>query len=139
LYPSAAELQTILHLFVAFDWGDEVDVPHAARLVPREMHAAPAHPAVSPPLHYHPAPLRFRVAGLSLNLPECEPMTVDGVATVFDFGALSLAWSVPLQTSAAELSALAGRLANPSDVIESARRALQPMFEQLRPAIRGPK
>ena len=139
LNPSTAELQTILHLFVAFDWGDEIDVPHAARLVPGEMHAAPASAGVTPPLQYRPAPLRFRVPGLSLKLPECAPVTVDGVATVFDFGALSLAWSVPLQVSAAELSALAGRLASPTDVIETARRALQPLFEQLQPAIRGPK
>jgi hypothetical protein len=139
LNPSTAELQTILHLFVAFDWGDEIDVPHAARLVPGEMHAAPVRAGVSPPLQYHPAPLRFRVPGLSLNLPECESLNVDGVATVFDFGALSLAWNIPLYVSPGNLTALGGRLADPSGVIETARRALQPLFEQLRPAIRGAK
>ncbi len=139
LNPSTAELQTILHLFVAFDWGDEIDVPHAAQLVPRELQVAPAHPAGSPPLHYHPAPLRLRVAGLSLNLPECPPAKGDGVATIVDFAALSLAWSIPLHDSPEQLSALAGRLADPGGVIETARRALQPLFEQLRPAIRGAK
>jgi hypothetical protein len=133
------EFQAVLHLFVAFDWGDEIDVPHAARLVPGERHAAPASAGVSPPLQYRPAPLRFRVPGLALTLPECSPVTVDGVATVFDFGALSLAWRIPLHVSPDTISALAGRLADPSGVIETARRALQPLFEQVQPAIRGPK
>jgi hypothetical protein len=66
-------------------------------------------------------------------------VTVDGVATVFDFGALSLAWRIPLHVSPDTISALAGRLADPSGVIETARRALQPLFEQVQPAIRGPK
>src|SRR5439155_8153231 len=57
---------------------------------------------------------------------------------LFDFAAVSLALQVPFSLSAAEVSQLAGHLAEPADVVRAGRRALEPLFEQLRPALLDP-
>ena len=47
----AAIYRGLLHIFVAFDWGDEVNLELARKLVPAEVHALPRRrrtPARSP-------------------------------------------------------------------------------------------
>lgn len=136
--PSRSGLRATLHCFVAFDWGDEIDLELARRFAPSELHALPRKPRTPPSIQYRPFPLRFRLDPSPGSLPRI-PVTADGPvtadATVFDFGAVSSAFHFPLRLSESELAVLAGSLSESQDVIESARAVLEPLFERLRPAI----
>src|SRR5262245_47800296 len=48
-----------LHLYVAFDWGDELDLERARQLVPAEVHELPRRRRTPPSIAYRPPPLRF--------------------------------------------------------------------------------
>ncbi|HEY7158090.1 MAG TPA: hypothetical protein VH575_29325 [Gemmataceae bacterium] len=131
-----------LHLYVAFDWGDEIDLEHAARLVPAAVLTLARRPRTPSSITYKPPPLRFQLDPVSLDLPILTAMPISSVeATVFDFAAVSVALHAPFHATAADLTTLAGRLATPATglaLVQAARRALQPLHERLRPAIQKP-
>ncbi len=56
-------------------------------------------------------------------------------ATLFDFGGVSVAMHVPVSLSVTDLTRLAVCLADSDRLVEPAKRAAQPLFERLRPAI----
>src|ERR1700730_9267322 len=66
----ATVLTGTLHVFVAFDWGEEVDLDRARSLVPAEFHELPRRRRTPSSIAYRPPPLRFALAPLSLDLPE---------------------------------------------------------------------
>src|SRR5881275_3151161 len=107
----------ILHAFVAFDWGEEVDLDHARRLVPSAVHELPRRRRTPTSIAFRPAPLRVALAAPPLDLPEVGPATANAEAIVFDFAALSVSWQVPLRLPAPALSRLAGWLADPAPVL----------------------
>src|SRR6185437_6116151 len=62
-------------------------------------------------------------------------------ATVFDFAAVSVALHAPFRATAAQLTALAARFADPAtapSIVQTARRTLEPLHERIRPAIQKP-
>src|SRR5262249_59382547 len=65
-----APLAGVLHVYVAFDWGDEVRLESARSLVPAEVHALPRRRRTPPSIAYRPAPLRFLLEPVPLSLPE---------------------------------------------------------------------
>jgi hypothetical protein len=125
----------VLHLYVAFDWGEEIDLEHARRLVPGEVHELPRRRRTPASIGYRPPPLRLQAAAGPLELPELGPAPSTADFTVFDFAAVSVAWRVPFKLPAAGLGHVAGWLANPQPLTQAARAAAQPLFERLRPAI----
>ena len=80
-----------LYLYVAFDWGEEVNLDHAGRLAPGAVLDLSRRPRTPTSIAYKPPPLRFRLEAAALALPGAEPLPVESAeATVFDFGAVSV-------------------------------------------------
>jgi hypothetical protein len=127
-----------LHVYVAFDWGDEVDLERARSLVPAEVHALPRRRRTPSSFAYRPPPLRFLLDPLLLELPDRGTAQTTGEATVFDFAAVSVALHVPVQLTLTGLIELASHLAEPTHFIQAARSALAPLHEKLLPAIQKP-
>jgi hypothetical protein len=132
-----------LHIFVAFDWGDEVDLERAAQLAPGEFVSLSRRPRTPTSITYKPPPLRVRLAPVKLSLPGCGDAPIELVeATVFDFAAVSVSLELPLRLSRDGLTQLAGRLADPDVsrlVIRTAYAALGPLYEKVLPAIQKPQ
>jgi len=131
-----------LHIFVAFDWGEEIDLERAAQLAPGEFVALSRRPRTPPSFTYKPPPVRFRLAPMELPLPSCGDGLAEQVeATVFDFAAVSVALLLPFHLSFEELTQLAGRLADPDIsrlVKQTAHAALEPLYQKVLPAIQKP-
>jgi hypothetical protein len=135
---AATILSGILHIYVAFDWGDEVDLEQAHSLVPAEVYELPRRRRTPSSIGYRPPPLRFALAPVSLDLPELGAVPTTAEATVFDFAAVSVALHTPFQLPAAALGRLAGCLADPAPLVRAARSTLEPLHQKLLPAIRDP-
>lgn len=129
------ELRGVLHVFVAFDWGDDVDLAHAGRLVPAEQHVLRRTTRTPPSIRYTPAPLRFRLGAVPLWLPEQDEIEVQADAVVFDFAAVAVALRAPLQMTTSQMTRLAGWLADATTIIEAARSQAEPLFHRLKPSI----
>jgi hypothetical protein len=131
-----------LHLYVAFDWGDEIDLEHAARLAPAAVLKLARRPRTPSSIAYKPPPLRFQLDPLTLDLPILGGAPISAVeATVFDFAAVSVGLHAPFRATAGDLTALAGRLSDPAiglSLVQGARRALASLHAKLRPAIQKP-
>jgi hypothetical protein len=127
-----------LHAYVAFDWGDEVDLERARRVVPAEAGDLPRRRRTPPSFSYRPPPLRFRTDPVSLDLPEVGPVSCPAEVTIFDFAAVSIALNVRFRLPASSLTRLAGWLAEPTPILKAGRAALTPFHEKLLPAIQDP-
>lgn len=142
--PSANRLESeravagILHVFVAFDWGDEIDLEQARRLGPSVQHDLPRKPRTPTSISYQPPPLRSRLDSIPLALPELGTVAADADITLFDFGAVSAAIHVPFQTGPPQLRQLAAWLADSAGLIATLRAAVEPFFDRIRPAIQNP-
>src|SRR5438132_4349619 len=77
-----------LHVYVAFDWGEEVLLDRARGLVPAETHVLPRRRRTPSSIAYRPAPLRVRLPAREIALPELGPVRASAEATVFDFAAV---------------------------------------------------
>lgn len=129
-----------LHIYVAFDWGDEVDLEQAQRLAPAAVHDLPRRRRTPSSIAYRPSPLRFHLEPVRLNfLLDGVPREAPAEATVFDFAAVSVAIHVPLRLTPATLTRLAGWLAEPSALVSAARTTVEPLYRRLLPAIRDPQ
>jgi hypothetical protein len=62
-----------LHILVAFDWGDEIDLERVRQLVPAEVHNLPRRRRTPSSIGYQPAPLVLTLAPLPLTLPGLGP------------------------------------------------------------------
>jgi hypothetical protein len=128
----------ILHIYVAFDWGDEIILDRARALLPAELHDLPRRRRTPSSVGYRPLPLRTPVAPVSLELPEIGAIAAPAEVTMFDFAAVSLALHVPFQISAEAVSRLAGWLADAGPILRVARATLEPLYRQIFPAIQNP-
>jgi hypothetical protein len=132
-------LDATIHLFFAVDVGYEIDLSRARTLLEGgEAGPLPRRRRTPESIRYRPAPLRVPIGPGGIALPEGNiSVTAPARAelTVFDFGAVSLLVSVPIQARAEALSALAGELADLAPQVAEARRVLAPWFERLRPAV----
>jgi hypothetical protein len=135
----SAKYQGSLCVYVAFDWGDEIDLEGAQRLVPGEVQSLPRRRRTPTSIAYRPPPLRFQLESVTLQLPELGTVQASVEATVFDFAAVSVSLRIPFQLSAPAASNLAGWLADSSPWVQVARSALQPLHRQLMPAIHKPQ
>lgn len=131
-------LDGILHVYVAFDWGDEVDLDRARQLVPAELLALPRRRRTPTSFAYRPPPLRLTLAPSPLDWPELGVTSMPTEATVFDFAAVSVAFHVPFRLAPSALLSVAGWLAEPAALIKTARTLLEPLYEKLLPAIQHP-
>jgi hypothetical protein len=127
-----------LHVYVAFDWGDEIDLDRARRLVPAEVHALLRRRRTPTSIAYRPPPLRFVLDPVTLQLPELGSIRATTEATVFDFAAVSVALHIPFQLSAERLPRLADWLADSAPLVREAESALKPLYQELLPAVSRP-
>jgi hypothetical protein len=132
-------LAGMLHVFVAFDWGDEVDLERARKLVPAVQPPLPRRKRTPSSFEYRPPPLRFPLAPVEFTWPELGTVKSPAEVTLFDFGAVSFALELSFHLPATGLSRLAEFLATPGTLIETARTALVPLYQQLLPAIQDPQ
>jgi hypothetical protein len=139
---TAALLTGRLHVYVAFDWGDEVDLKCAGRLASGAVGTLPRRRRTPTSITWKPPPLRFRLETAPLDLPALgAPPAWTAEVAVFDFGGVSVALQAPFQAPAADLARLAGRLSDPETagaVVRAARAALEPLHRKVLPAIQKP-
>ena len=79
-----------LHILVAFDWGDEIDLGRVRQLVPAQTHALPRRRRTPTSIAYQPPPLQLALPAVPLELPELGAVQAGATATVFDFAAVSI-------------------------------------------------
>jgi hypothetical protein len=139
---SADVLTGRLHVYVAFDWGDEIDLDLARQQgagVVLDMIRRPRTPAS---ITYRPPPLRFPLGPVVIAMPGLTGTPVRSAeATVFDFAGVSLALQLPFSLPRSELPVLASRLAEQDtarSIMQTARVVLEPLFLRLMPAIKKP-
>jgi hypothetical protein len=131
-------LPGVLHLFVAFDVGEEVDLEKARSLAPAQVQDLPRRRRTPASIAYRPPPLRIELGQVTLTLPVLGAVHSPAEATLFDFGGVSVAIEVPFQLPPEALTCLAGWLADPTPVVNTARQALHTVFQALCPAIKNP-
>jgi hypothetical protein len=136
--PSAVVCGT-LHFYTAFDWGDEVDLVQAQHLVAAERYPLPRRRRTPSSIAYRPLPLQSVLEPVSIELPELGISCAAAEATVFDFAAVSVALRIPFQLPADGLLRLAAHLADPADLVRTARESLEPLHRRLLPAIHAPR
>jgi hypothetical protein len=134
----APVLSGLLHAYVAFDWGEELDLEAARRLIPAEIQDLLRRRRTPTSFAYSPPPLRVPLPGLSISLDEVGTVQPEAEATLFDFGGVSVWLRIPLQLSPQQVRHLAGTLAEPRAVVEVAQSAVSPLFEKLKSAIVKP-
>jgi hypothetical protein len=133
------QLAGTLHVDVAFDWGEEIDLARAQGLAPATFLVLPRRSRTPPSIAYRPRPLRFRLTPVHLELPGVGSLPAEVEATVFDFGGVAVRLQVPFELPPAELVTLAGGLADAEPLVAVARAAAAPLFAQLQPAIDRPR
>src|SRR5262249_18237200 len=137
--PPEGELSGRLNIYVAFDWGDEIDLTVAKQQgagVVLDMLRRQRTPAS---IAYRPPPLRFPLGPVVIAMPGLAGTPIRSAeATGFDFGGVSLALALPFSLPAKELLDLAARLTEPAaecGIVQAARSVLEPLFHKLLPAI----
>ena len=73
MLPPSGTWAGILHIFVAFDWGEEIELQRARRRVPAEVHELPRRLRTPSSIAYRPPPLRFQAKMNLPDLPEVGP------------------------------------------------------------------
>ena len=136
---SGDTLRGTLHIFVAFDWGEEIDLERAGKLAAGEAHALARRSRTPASLVYQPAPWRFRLAPTELELGELGRIEAAAEATLFDLGAVSVGLHVPFVLPLPAIQRLAGSLANSAPIVEAVRQALLPLHAKVLPAIKEPE
>jgi hypothetical protein len=139
MFAQSELLKGTLHIFVAFDWGEEVDLDHARRLLPAELQDLARRRRTPSSVAYRPAPLRYPLSGARVTLPEVGEVTSAAEAIVFDFGGVSVSLQTPFELSAAALSKLASSLADAQPLVDEARRVSMKLFETLKSAMQQPR
>lgn len=127
-----------LHCFVAFDWGEEVNLDQARQLVPAQVHDLPRKLRTPASIAYESPPLRFNLSPSILALPVLGSIEVQFNLMVFEFGAVSLEMQIPFHLPPSDLTRLAGALSDPSIFVKSARDASESIYHRLRSAIDRP-
>jgi hypothetical protein len=135
----AGPIDGILHVYVAFDLGEEVDLAAAKRLVPAEYYDLPRHARTPRSIGYQPPPLRSGLGSVPLELTALGQVETRADATLFNFGGVNVAFHVPFRCAAAELSSLANSLSDTDALLSQAAATFKPLFEAIRPAIQAPQ
>jgi hypothetical protein len=134
-----AAVRGVLHIYVAFDWGDEVNLTRARRLAPASFQALPRRRRTPSSFSYRPPPLHVALAPAKVELPELGAVDAAVGVTIFDFAAVSVALRIPFAVSPRSLVRLAGGLAESGPLVQRARSLVEALHRQLLPAIRDPE
>jgi hypothetical protein len=131
-----------LYVYVAFDWGDEINLALARQQGAGVVLDMVRRPRTPPSIAYRPSPLRFPLGPVVINMPGLTGTPIRSAdATVFDFAGVSVAFEVPFRLPAQELRLFAARLAEHETgqaIVQTARNVLEPLYHKLLPAITHP-
>jgi len=126
----------VLHIFVAFDWGDSLDLPLARGLVATGSYQELTRRRRTPSsFAYRPAPLHIQLPSASIELAEIGRIDAVVGLTLFDIAAVSLSFRIPFNLSPDAILRLAGSLAEPSWIVEKAKALAMPVFDTIKPAL----
>ncbi len=138
--PAAGDpLPGMLHFYVAFDWGDEIQLDRAKGLIAADYHTLPRAPRTPAWIAYQRAPLQLAVAAMPLQLPELGAVSPAADITLFDFGAVGVALHVPFRMARGKLLRLAGAMSESEPLVQQVRAALEPLYGELQAAIEDPR
>jgi len=134
----------VLHAYVAFDWGEEVDLVQAAKLLEAELGSAsspglPRRRRTPMSIEYRPAPLVFQLPHTVCKFAVLGEVEAQVEMILFDFATLSLSLRVPFSLQGSKLSELAQELSRPGEFPSFGKTLLEPLFKRLSPAIKLPK
>lgn len=128
------------YLYFAYDVGQAIDLEAVARQVTQQ-----AEPAVM--RHRRPAPRYFQYEAPPLRVRiDTPPLPIGGRTThagadavLFDFGALSVRYTVPLEGPLDGLIALSAAMQEETGaVVDDARRRVGELFDVIRTCVRAP-
>ena len=134
----------VLHAYVAFDWGEEVDLVQAAKLLEAELGSAsspglPRRRRTPMSIEYRPAPLVFQLPHTICKFAVLGEVEAQVEMILFDFATLSLSLRLPFSLQGSKLSELAQELSRPGEFPSFGKTLLEPLFKKLSPAIKLPK
>ena len=134
----------VLHAYVAFDWGEEVDLVQAAKLLEAELGSAsspglPRRRRTPMSIEYRPAPLVFQLPHTICKFAVLGEVEAQVEMILFDFATLSLSLRIPFSLQGSKLSELAQELSRPGEFPSFGKTLLEPLFKKLSPAIKLPK
>ena len=134
----------VLHAYVAFDWGEEVDLVQAAKLLEAELGSAsspglPRRRRTPMSIEYRPAPLVFQLPHTICKFAVLGEVEAQVEMILFDFATLSLSLRIPFSLQGSKLSELAQELSRPGEFPSFGKKHLEPLFKRLSPAIKLPK
>lgn len=127
-----------LHVEVAYDWGDEVDLNAARSLASGREQDLERRARTPTSVAYRPAPLRFSLPAVEVELPSAGMCPAVAEATLFDFGAANIRLDIPFAVTADCLRSIAGDPRLLQSFVQAARRTAEPLFQELRPSISQP-
>ncbi|GIX47219.1 MAG: hypothetical protein KatS3mg131_1430 [Candidatus Tectimicrobiota bacterium] len=139
LATSLAVAQGTCYVFLAYDIGLAIDLAACEQhLTLATERATLAHKRRAPQYFaYHPAPLRIVQETEPLCLGEYRSnSTVEAV--LYDFGAVSLTYTFPLEGPLARLLALSDALYDNPQLLEDARRRVEQLLALIAPAVVRP-
>lgn len=130
------EIHGEVYVNVAMDWGDEIDLPCAARLAPSQEQELARRTRTPASFGYRPAPLRFPLGTATIEHAGSSPFVARIESSVFDFGGVNLRVVVQAPSSGESLRRFAGDQGLLQAIIRTAQAAATPLYETLRPAIK---
>jgi len=124
----------------AHDVGQSIDLNEAERRITDLKHRETIRRKRRAPQHfeYHPAPLRVIQAGEPVTLGEHQT-TGSVEIMIFDFGAVSVTYTVPLSGPMTSLQRLANELYDNAPLAADARRRVEQLLDLIRPAVYRPR
>ena len=127
-----------LHVYVAFDWGEQIRLDQAERQVPASRQELPRRRRTPPSFTYRPLPLHLALEPVTLEMPELGTVKAPAGLTLFDFGAVSLALACPSRCRCPRWCAWPARWPSQARWCKRRVQLLEPLFRQVLPAIDEP-
>jgi hypothetical protein len=128
-------IRGVLHVYVAFDWGDGICLEQVPQRVAARAQELPRRRRTPSSFFYRPAPVHVSLNPVELELAEIGAVQATAGVTLFDFGAVSVGFQVPFELAADALLRLAGSVADAAPLVQKACAVLRPLFDQLLPAV----
>lgn len=141
LRPAAGlgDLRGRASIYFAFDIGQWIDLEKARRQLESPSEAARIKGSRRAPRYFQFHPLPVRVSRQLPTLTFGRFVTESGVdLTLYDFGGVSVAYTLPFETTADQLIELASALSDNDQLPEMARAEVARVLEQTRDAVTRP-
>lgn len=125
-------------MFFAYDIGFAVDLDRAQELLQQTQRETLRHSRRAPKyFEYQPAPIRVSRSGTPIKIGRFQTQaTID--ALVYDFGAVSITFTVPIEGPAADMLGLSNALYENAALLAESRRVVEELMALLGGAVTKP-